>query len=292
MRFAVETRHGACTAGRGVPFGTAIACFLANVYLTPIDRALASLPGVRYFRYADDLLVLTPQRDAARTAATRLDALFAELKLASKRSHEQTLRLDRTGTRDPVFVTVPKFRHLGLEFRADASVGLSRDKSRKICNLFRYAFRHAEPALATMTSAHTRAGHLIGVARGVIERGIRSIAIVDYYLKHVDDEAQLRLIDRWLAEEILARALGTGHRKSNFGVIGFDALRAMGLPSLRHRRRLLRHGNLQSSVLALRTNAMLDRERMRRKRRMEREGRRPGPRTFSPGLEAAAKSPS
>ena len=83
------------------------------------------------------------------------------------------------------------------------------------------------------------------VAVESIQQGVRNVAILDYYLKHVDDEAQLRRLDRWLAEEVLSHVFG-GHKKGHFRRIGFDRLRAMGLPSLVHRRRLIRRGRIES----------------------------------------------
>jgi hypothetical protein len=74
---------------------------------------------------------------------------------------------------------------------------------------------------------------------------VRNVAILDYYLKHVDDEAQLRRLDRWLAEEVLSLVLG-GHKKGHFARISFEKLRAMGLPSLVHRRRLILRGKIES----------------------------------------------
>ena len=71
------------------------------------------------------------------------------------------------------------------------------------------------------------------------------MAILDYYLKHVDDEAQLRRLDRWLSEEVLSHVFG-GHKKGHFRRIGFRRLRAMGLPSLVHRRRMIRRGCIES----------------------------------------------
>ena len=96
-----------------------------------------------------------------------------------------------------------------------------------------------------------------------LEHGYRSIAIIDYYLKHVDDEEQLRRLDRWLAEAVLAIAFDNGHKKGNFKKMSFAKLRAMGLPSLRHRRRLLRHGHLESSFFTLRTEKLIEQKRRR-----------------------------
>jgi len=142
------------------------------------------------------------------------------------------------------FAPAREFRHLGLLFRAGGGVALSRDKSRKIQNLFRFAFRRAGRRWKTIKSSEGKAQALVEVARETIEKGVRNVAILDYYLKHVDDEAQLGLVDRWLAEEVLSSVFG-GHRKSHFRKISFGRLRAMGLPSLVHRRRLIRRGRIE-----------------------------------------------
>ena len=86
---------------------------------------------------------------------------------------------------------------------------------------------------------------LAAIAVETIDKGIRNVAILDYYLKHVDDERQLRLLDRWLAEEVLGLVFG-GHKKGHFQRISFEQLRAMGLPSLLHRRRLICRGVIES----------------------------------------------
>jgi hypothetical protein len=248
--FAYRAKDGETpsTATQGVPFGTAVACFLANMFLTPIDRAVAELDGVAYFRYADDILVVTSDRGQALEVVARLDRGLAALKLKSKSKHHADLVL---GADDAVFERAPSFRYLGLQFRADGSVRLSRDKFRKICNRFKYALRRKRRQLQEQEDPLERAQLAIDICRGVIENGSRPVAIIDYYLKHVTDEEQLRLLDRWLAEEILAVVFKNGHRKGNFRRLPFKRMRQMGLPSLRHRRRLLQHGHIESSFFVL-----------------------------------------
>jgi hypothetical protein len=75
--------------------------------------------------------------------------------------------------------------------------------------------------------------------------GVRNVAILDYYLKHVSDESQLPQLDRWLAEEVLSLVFG-GHKKGHFSKITFEQLRQMGLPSLFHRRRQILNGRIAS----------------------------------------------
>ena len=263
VRFRVREDDHVETATRGVAFGTAIACFLANLYLTPVDRAVGSMRGLDYFRYGDDVLALSGDRGVAAEAMTRFDRGVADLELQSKPSHHISFRMSPDTTPDERFPPVRRFRHLGLEFRADGSIGLPRDKFRKLRNLFRFAFRRARRRLRHASTPEQRAEIAVAVARRVIEHGFRSVAIIDYYLKHVDDEAQLRLLDRWLAEEVLAVAFEAGHKKGHFRRISFARLRAMGLPSLRHRHRLLRHGHLTSSFFVWRTERLIENERGR-----------------------------
>ncbi len=244
VRFPYEEEGRTLHAEQGIAFGTPVACFFANVYLTPLDRRLDTLPGLRYFRYADDLLLLSTHRETIEAAIGHFQETLEELKLRSKASHEENLLLSRCGASATNFVTAARIRHLGLEFCADGAVRLSRDKCRKICNVFRYAFRRKRAKLARILDPRKRAEFAIGTARLALEQSVRNVAIVDYYLKHVSDEEQLRLLDRWLAEEVLSIAFKGGHRKSYFRLLPFRSLRAMGLPSLVHRRRQIQHGHI------------------------------------------------
>lgn len=231
-------------ATQGIAFGTPTACFLANVYLTPLDRSLDALPGLHYFRYADDLLFLSSSRETIETALRHFDQTLADLQLRSKPSHEQNLLLSRNSFSAEGFDSASRIHHLGLEFLADGSVRLSRDKFRKICNLFRFAFRRKRAKLARIFDLRKRAQFAIEIAQHALTQSVRNVAIIDYYLKHVSDEAQLKLLDRWLAEEVLSLAFGGGHKKSYFRLLPYRSLRAMGLPSLVHRRRQIQHGHI------------------------------------------------
>lgn len=281
IKFKYKDEDEERAAEKGVPFGSAIACFFANLYLTPVDRLMAGFAGLSYFRYADDIIAFSPERRVALAAAERFDAALEELNLRSKPSHHCNFVFAEEDEGDEIFEPLAKFRHLGLEYRADGSTGLSRDKFRKLRNLFRFAFRRARSRFRRLSSPEKRAALAINLARDVVERGFRSIAIIDYYLKHVDDEAQLRMLDRWLAEEVLALAFRNGHKKGNFRLMSFGRLREMGLPSLVHRHRLIRHGHIDASFFRLRTNRLVENER----------GRLPGRKAFSPNLEAAANEP-
>jgi retron-type reverse transcriptase len=244
VRFLFEERGSLQTATVGIPFGTSVACWLANIYLTELDREIENLPGVSYFRYADDLLLLSPSRAAAAHAAQRMEFLLAELRLRTKASHRADLLLTNELASDMEFTVARSFRHLGLLFRTGGGVALSRDKLRKVQNLFRFAFRRKR-RWKREAGPLARVQALVNIAAETIENGIRNVAILDYYLKHVNDERQLRLVDRWLAEEVLSAVFG-GHKKGHFRRICFRQLREMGLPSLVHRRRMILRGRMES----------------------------------------------
>jgi reverse transcriptase-like protein len=244
VRFSFEEGGILQTAAVGIPFGTSVACLLANIYLTELDREIENMPRVSYFRYADDLLLFSPDREAAVHGAQRLQLLLAEIRLRTKASHRADLLLTDELASDTGFTIARTFRHLGLLFRTGGSVALSRDKLRKIQNLFRFAFRRKR-RWKREASPHLRAQALVNIAAETIEKGIRNVAILDYYLKHVNNETQLRLLDRWLAEEILSAVFG-GHKKGHFRRISFRQLRGMGLPSLLHRRRMILRGRMES----------------------------------------------
>ena len=245
IEFFYEDDGELCKADAGIPFGTAIACLFANIYLTDLDRQIEHIPDVVYFRYADDILVLSANRSAAQAARDTLKAALADLRLKCKESHSVDLALSMNDPPDKEFAPVDQFRHLGLLFRAGGSVALSRDKLRKVQNLFRFAFRRGRRRWKKLSDSRMRAQALADIAVETINNGIRNVAVLDYYLKHVDDEQQLRLLDRWLAEEILSLVFG-GHSKGHFRRISFRELRAMGLPSLLHRRRLICRGAIES----------------------------------------------
>jgi retron-type reverse transcriptase len=247
VRFQYQDEWGSHRADIGIPFGCASACVLANIYLTGLDRAMENIPDIRYFRYADDLLVLSPNRETAIQSAERITEMLSELHLTTKASHTADLMLDSQDIVfiDHLFQTASTFRHLGLELDHTGGVSLSKDKQRKIQNLFRFAFRRSRRRWKRIAKPPERARALAAIACEVVQQGVRNVAILDYYLKHVTDVVQLRLLDLWLAEEILSLVFG-GHKKGHFAKISFAELRDFGLPSLVHRQRLIRHQKIDS----------------------------------------------
>lgn len=239
------------TAEEGVPFGAPTACLLANLALTPFDTALDCLPDSCYTRYADDMLFLTTRRDIALLASEKFDDVFVRLGLVSKESAAVNgiLAEKNSVVSDGTFTVLSGLKHLGLYFKPGGTISLAQDKQRKIYSLFRKAFARCRRRLKKLNEPDKKAAVLCRTAYDMLENTQSQVAIIDYYLKHTNDIQQLQLLDRWLAEEVLSIALNIGHKKGNFAKISFSELRAMGLPSLVHRRNLLLHGHIDSSFL-------------------------------------------
>ena len=80
--------HSVEPVRRGIPQGAPISPVLANLFLTPIDRALEESES-RLVRYADDFLLLCQSEDAANHARQAAAALLAQhgLQLSEEKTH-------------------------------------------------------------------------------------------------------------------------------------------------------------------------------------------------------------
>jgi len=242
------------TATQGVPFGAPTACLLANLTLRPFDELGHLSTNCCYTRYADDMLFLTPDATLAQIASDFFAQKFNELGIVAKPSAtiNGILAEEKVDTIPKGFMQLPGIKHLGIFYNPGGIISLSMDKQRKICDLFSTGFKRCKRRLQKERDTQKRARILCQSAKRTLEHNLAPIAIVDYYLKHVNDTEQLGLMDRWLAEEVLALTFQNGHKKGNFGKISFTELRNMGLPSLVHRRQLLLHGHLDTSFMTLR----------------------------------------
>jgi len=76
----VEEGKEAEIPDKGSPQGGVISPLLANIYLDPLDRLLAA-SGIQSVRYADDIVILTPDAEAARQALELVQGWMAGAQL-------------------------------------------------------------------------------------------------------------------------------------------------------------------------------------------------------------------
>ena len=244
VTFLYEYEDDIKKAEIGIPFGSAIACTLSNIFLTELDHEMDDF-DVRYFRYADDILIIGRDDAEVRRAADHFDAGVEALNLKLKPSHSNDFSFDDCET----FEKVRKFKYLGLEYTYDGLVRLSIEKQRKIMNLFKKEIKTKKAAMRKVKTVDEKLAIIVPAVNDVIKDRIRSAAIIDYYLKHITDELQLKNMDRLLAERVISSVTGKPFRKGHFKIVPYKKLRELGMPSLVHRSRLHQHGHLKVSFL-------------------------------------------
>ncbi len=66
---------------QGIPLGCAASPALAAIYLSPLDNAIRSIPGVKYLRYMDDWVILCPTKWKMRRAVKVMHQTLLTLRL-------------------------------------------------------------------------------------------------------------------------------------------------------------------------------------------------------------------
>ena len=127
------------TPAAGTPQGAVISPLLANVYLHPVDEALAAA-GYEMVRYADDLVILCRSEAEAQAALSLLDALL--------RSRGLQLHPDKTRVVDAI--QPGGFDFLGYHFEQ----GRRRPRKQSLRKL-KDALRHATPRTSGVSLAVT-----------------------------------------------------------------------------------------------------------------------------------------
>jgi len=102
---------------------------LGAIYLTPLDEAMAALPGIFYRRYMDDWVILAKSRWALRRAVRRMNEVLTALDL---RQHPDKTWIGRLtpgaadGSREKTF------DFLGMDFSTPGLCGLSEATASRV----------------------------------------------------------------------------------------------------------------------------------------------------------------
>lgn len=197
--------------------GNALGTLLANLALRDIDARISSM-DVLYLRYADDILVLGPQADAA---------------LAEIRKMLATKGLTLNDKKTQVIDIRRPFTFLGCEI-ADGKVDMSQEsydrikrKIRLICRPHKYIPKESrEEQVKAIRKINwlLRDGHYADPRNFGWER---------YFYSVIDNPTRVRMLDQYIREHIKGVYVGrqTQHRKAK-ALTSDDMLRAMGYKSL------------------------------------------------------------
>lgn len=243
------SRDGAPRPAVGVPQGTSISLFLANVAAAPLDMALEEL-GVGFARYADDTVIFDASYDRVNRAVQRLQEISAEMGVSINRDKSPGVRLLTADSRQHMEMEpATGIEFLGHHLRP-SGVSIRRsvvDRIKRHCEDLVYNNLLREPLAGTLDA--TRMGTvdrdyvvLILQLRRYIygnasERDLTALLRREPPLRRfkglmaffplVDDEAQLRELDDWLARTIALALKKRGDLTSGVGItpsppIGFD----------------------------------------------------------------------
>jgi hypothetical protein len=213
----------------GVPTGSPIQPAIANLYLSPVDRALESIPGVFYSRFGDDLLFAHPDADVAREAAGVIDRECAALELElkpEKRIDRYFTRPGRASAAWPESRPSSHLEYLGCRMAFDGTIGLKREKARRLLHNLEQRLVCSQHLLEHLPDDE-RAGALCAVANQALDPSCGLCEPASVLLRHlVNDRQALLQLDHQIALRV-AQALA--------GVRGVRAFRAFRYRNLRQR---------------------------------------------------------
>lgn len=222
---AAEKAAGQQVRGRGVPLGTSVSLLLANIAVSPLDRALERL-GVGFVRYADDTVIWSRDYAAICRAVDELHEVSSQIGSPINQGKSmgvrllvgpETSRAEIASTKSVTYLS----HDIGLRsIRLKSSVELAiKQRLTELIydNLLREPVKGTQ-ALSRIGHINDRDyvvliwqlrrylyGHLAEIAvrrmgRGQVPLMQLTGAIARYPL--IDDDRQLAGLDSWLATQI------------------------------------------------------------------------------------------
>jgi hypothetical protein len=245
VRVEMKVPEGGIVCRRkGLPMGQPIASIVANLYLTPMDRALEQIPGGFYARYGDDFLFAHADPAATREAEAVIDRILDSLQLTVNEKKRRTLYLTPPGRPSeawPEAKGTSGVPFLGTRIAADGTIGLDDSKIR---GLLRELERRTSTTVRSLRGAdRDQAGRAVCAVvnraldpRSALTQSRSAIAL----RRVVTDRSQLEQVDYWIARLVLKAVTGRRDARA-FREIPYAKLRHdWGLVSLvtaRNRRR-------------------------------------------------------
>jgi retron-type reverse transcriptase len=209
------------TENRGVMAGTPTSPFLANIYLSEVDRHFADA-GVIYARYSDDMILFAPDRATLEEHITTLADFLGKYRLQANPDKERIYAPGQAWD----FLG---FKCLGRSIDiADATRRKMQDKIRRKAHaLLRWRLKENVPPEAALRAMirHFNAKFFEGDDPSTLTWS-------RWFFPLLTQADGLRQIDRYLQDQL--RFLATGrHVKKNFS-IRYGMLKSLGYRSLVH----------------------------------------------------------
>jgi hypothetical protein len=204
FRPRVSDANGATTLpDRGIPTGSSLQPSACNVYLTPIDRLLESIPGGFYARYGDDMLFAHPDPEQAMAALRDVDREADALALAWSPNKCAELYLNLAGRSPaPQFAAwkgAASLAYLGMRVDFSGVIGLPREKLRRLLRDLQLRLSNSDRLLRGAHDAD-RGRDLCAIANAVLDPDHASANPSALALRYLaSDRSQLRDLDYKIA---------------------------------------------------------------------------------------------
>jgi RNA-directed DNA polymerase len=200
----------------GLPRGGILTPFLANLYLTPLDEAMAQ-DGLGYVRYADDIVVFAETEVSAHQAVERLQSMTDALGL--------TPSLEKTR----VVAPGEAFEFLGYEIRG-SEVSIRPYAVNSLKRRIKRATLKRKWRQVDRRNLDTAEGR--SVLQSIIARVNHTYIYTggNDWTRHFcrcTSDAQIRELDRWIADRIRMAATKRWSSK-NRRLIPYSVLRDLG----------------------------------------------------------------
>ena len=220
----------------GIVNGNPCQTIACNLYLRPLDDALARLPGGLYLRYGDDLLFAHPDAVVARKASELLDAQARALRLDWGVDKSRALYFTGPGRRPSTecadFVASDRTEYLGLSVSFNGARSLKKARARKLLRRLRMRLHHALGSVDAVEGESERATVAAQVVRCALDpRSPVRDPLAELLAGPVNDRGQLRKLDHEIALLAAERACRKRGVRA-FRTLPPRELYARGLPSL------------------------------------------------------------
>ena len=205
---------------KGVMAGMPYAVFLANVYLTPLDRMFEQVPGVIYCRYSDDIVIFSEDKESLDNAKELLHEFLRNFRLEVNQ--------------DKVAETLPGEPWTFLGFECD---GRNIDVSRVSVQKLKDRMRRKSRALRRWAEVNGKDGWM--AARAFIKHFNKMLYTSEssseinwslWYFPLITTDRSLKEIDSYMQDCV--RYVATGKRNKSRFDLRYDQMKDLGMQSL------------------------------------------------------------
>lgn len=205
---------------KGVMAGMPYAVFLANVFLTPMDRWFEQMPGVVYCRYSDDIVIFSKDKDTLNKAKESLHGFLCEFNLDINTDKEIETRPGESWT--------------FLGFECD---GKTIDVSKVSVQKLKSKMKRKAKALRRWAEVNGKDGWM--AARAFIKHFNKKLYTSEsnsevnwswWYFPLITTDRSLKRIDSYMQDCV--RYIATGKRTKSRFDFRYDQMKELGMISL------------------------------------------------------------